>query len=147
MKYSLNVSIHKYKYKSVEVETEEEAKIAGECYRKEFYDENAPTLEDCNLSINLSDDNYCFPKGSMVSISYYGKLLPATVVYNPTSRYNRYILKYRYLESGRTVILANRPRYINKRVKLLCFDGEIGKEKCQDCVAKFWCYSHRDKKE
>jgi len=149
MKFNISMGYHKYFNQTIEAETEEEAKKQADELRKKVYEEimSDAIMAELKPNVVLSDDNFRLREGAICLVRRWSKWFPARVIYsNRNWRYWGYDHRFQFLHNGQGVWLTNRNKTINERIgKVLCEDGKIGKEQCEHCVARFYCYSERNK--
>lgn len=142
MIYEISASIRESDSSEVEADNEEEAKAKALAIGEEIL--KKLVTADIDTWVHLSDKNFCFAVGAIYLVSYYSKFIPAECLWSQRCwGAKKFEHEFKYLGSQRRVHLyGEKPRRV---IKMLCEDGKINKPECKNCIAKFNCYTLRNK--
>jgi len=141
MLYSISVSANiGYTHKVVEAEDEDAARVIARTMEEEKRKEITPELVTIRSNISLSDENFIYTPKAIYLISRYRKFYPAVCIRSHrTWKCTKFEHVFKFLDTRKhTTLYGKKPNKVGKK---LCEDGKIAETKCDNCPAKFMCYT------
>lgn len=135
-------------HRLVEAKDEAEAEAIAKGLRAEKKEEITLAMIGVSSYVSLSDKNFLYDKDAMYLIRRYSKYQPAKCI-SSGHPYRR--SRYSYSKNFEHIFelfdthkrVTFRGKNPSRIIRKLCDKGEIGKPECNDCPAKFICYTKR----
>jgi len=141
MKYIVDFGIYESLCEEIEAQDENEARKIADS----LVDDLLSKVRRPSPRVEVSPNNFLLQKGGVYLIRYYKRYLPAVCTYSDALHWgaNRdYLHEFRYLSKDKYIVLHG--EYPERLGRMLCTNAkDIDKPECEDCVARFYCFTNK----
>jgi len=143
--YNIRFGIYEDAKKQIKADDTKEARVLANELIEKF--KKQLLHKKIRPQIELSDRNFRLDIGAIYLLRKYSKTVAAECTdSNPCYRYykrDEFRHVFRYLDSGKTVVLFSKGFIKPKRlIRKLCQGGDIT-DKCNSCIARFHCFTNK----